>query len=111
MVKKIEIGDAFIVEMLPNKKKRNLPICRCDGRISFLNSKTKEKILVGETWLVSVLEVHDAILIVEPCFLEMSLAETEKYKLDLLSVLIPTERIKRKKVKKTFQYLSKNEMQ
>jgi hypothetical protein len=108
---KIEIGDTFIVEMLKNKKLYRLPICRCNGRVGFINPKTKVKPLIGEIWLVSVIEIKGTFLIVEPCLFEMSIAENEKNKQEAMKKLVTIfKKKKAPKVKKQYPYLTKQEL-
>ena len=107
-MKKSQIGDVCSVEFLKNKKGIQ-PIARINGKVCFLKPDEIQKPKVGETWSVGIIKISETCMAISCLFIDFSIAETEKRKLDMLKTFKTNKPKKKKKLKIKHGYLSKNE--
>ena len=104
-------NECRIVEIIENKKSSD-PICLIDGKITFIKTAKGEMVPKrGETWTILITEQKERVNIAEPLFFEMSKAETERTNEKKAIEAFKKQKTERKKTRKKFKYLSKNEQQ
>lgn len=108
----ITVEKEFTVDFIKNRK-GGKPIARIEGMVALIDRRDKSFVAPGSSWIVSVVEVKDTCLIIEP----LTEVRTAKENFDLLDEKINDlgehfnkREPEHKKEKKNFKYKSKNEI-
>lgn len=103
-----EVEEEVILQMLPSSKSKK-PICRIDdGLICIIDFKAKGFFPYYSKWNCKIVSVAENKLIIEP--LEcVSSSSNEKFIIEEKLKQLKTEKVKKEKVVKKYQYLSKQE--
>lgn len=106
----IELEDEFTVDFVKNERGFGKAICRIEGIVGFLEDPCPVFVAPGSTWIVKVIEIKPKTLIVSPIIKIRTPKENFAIMAKKVEELKAPKK-KKEKVKKTFQYLSKQEFQ
>jgi hypothetical protein len=105
----IEVGQLHEVEFLPAGSPNKQPIGRIEGKVCFVHRSNLEPVKVGETWHVSITEIHPRFFIVMPVYISLTAKETEVSKQIMLE-MFRKEKPKKEKTKKQYAFKSFQEL-
>ena len=106
----IDLDDEFTVDFFKNERGIGRPICKVEGIVGFIDDSFKEFVAPGSTWIVKVVCIKPKTLIVSPIIKIRTPKENFAIMAKKVEELKAPKK-KKEKVKKTFQYLSKQEFQ